>query len=79
MLRFDGGAYAIRDMEWSARRQARARGRSRLRWRSTRPKILNGGEDAPLSTRARFEYRLVLAVVIVLGVYAMVVVELTRH
>jgi hypothetical protein len=50
-----------------------------MRWRSTRPRILNGGEDAPLAERSRFEYRLLLAVIIALGVYAMLIVELTRH
>jgi hypothetical protein len=32
-----------------------------------------------LSARGRFEYRLVIAVIVALGVYAMLVVELTRH
>ena len=66
-------------MEGPYRRQPREGRRSGFRWRSSRPRILNGGHDAPLSARGRFDYRLVLIGIVAVGVYAMVVVELTRH
>ena len=66
-------------MEEPDGREARTRRRRGLGWRSTRPRILRSGEDAPLSAEARFEYRLVVTIIFAVGVFALLVAELARH